>query len=168
MSLAVYTQEEFEEALSGCNDALPDIGVHAEVTLPDNREATILVHRSGHLHTSSSNESFIILYGGKVTVTWDGGDDTQLCWMRGNTAEIEFIGPADKVEPLVERYSHFEGWTVTYKDTAVKDAADAAKSPSHYTWVGEALAASGAPDKTSSPGTLLTHSQATTRTSGTP
>lgn len=93
---------------------------------------------------SSAGNWYTIRYG-RLTLLWDGDNNATIqTATRGDyVTEVALVGYPDDAEPYISTRSY---GTVHFERMRRLAPLEAAKSPEHYTWVGDALARSGAPE----------------------
>lgn len=137
----VNSQEEWNDLVADSDiDFCDTVHIYGDITVSEQqRNLDLVIHSGGSLSAPSGIDNWYRLAGGRLTIRWD--DDI--------TGHIMLHD-----EGMTVHYVHLENWG----SDNVPDVAEGDRrlvefimnapqdGPTHYTWIGAALAQSGAPE----------------------
>lgn len=143
----VNTQEDWSTLTSDGDAAFSDyIRIRGPIAIgsPQASRLDIYIEEGGEVVAKSGSGNAYTMCGGKLAITWGGAslDHIYACKDQDDRPEVELVG-----WPVDEQPSTYadNGVTVSFVRTGSATTGDLMAEPPHYTWIGDALARSGAP-----------------------
>lgn len=136
----VDSQEEWNDLIADVNVGFCDtVHVWGDIIGGEQkRDLDIVIHSGGSLSAPSSVDNWYRLAGGRLTIRWDGDIAGQLM-LYGDSTAVQYVHLENWVSDNVPAVAEVDRRLVEFIVDTPQDG------PTHYTWVGEALARSGAP-----------------------
>nr|DAV54701.1 MAG TPA: nucelotide kinase [Caudoviricetes sp.] len=144
----VNTQDEWSALISGGDATFSDyIHIRGAVTIdaPQADKLDIYIEAGGVVVAKSGSGNAYTMCGGKLSITWCGSNRDYIYASEARDAQpvVELVGwPSDK-QPCTYGDNGVPVRVVRVDSAATGEPVG---EPPHYTWVGEALAQSGAPE----------------------
>lgn len=162
----LHTQDDYDRLNHSGVTFADEVDIRGDVTLDERAERWDIYAMAGRLTVPSSVDTWVTLDGGDLTVTWDEGDCVTLSNPTGRAVNVTMAGdwPTDQRredDPFRRIYYIYDDAptaTITYEDgrteteeiigTVQFSPVDEVASPTHYTWIGQAIVSSGGPERT--------------------
>ena len=143
----VNTQEEWSTLIVDGDATFSDyIRIRGPIAIGplQARALDIYIEEGGEVAAKSGGGNAYTMCGGKLAITWGGRslDCIYACKDQDDRPEVELVD-----WPVDEQPSTYadNGVTVSFVRTGSATTGDLVAEPPHYTWIGDALARSGAP-----------------------
>lgn len=144
----VITQDEWDYLtatgdVSFCDSII--VACDIEATSGHAGDLNVVIEDGAHLTVLSDASSWYALKSSSLTALWNGDDNiaVQVDTKDGGEIEVTLVGYPPDVEPYISAASN---GPVHFNRVDSLDSASSTDSPEHYTWIGDALARSGAPE----------------------
>lgn len=136
----VNSQEEWVDLVGDTEVSFCDtVHIWGDITAGEQeRDLDIVIHSGASLSALSSVDNWYRLAGGRLTIRWDG-DVTGDVMLYGNSTEVHYVRLENWGSDNVPHVNGADRKLVEFILNTPQDV------PSHYAWIGDALAQSGAP-----------------------
>lgn len=144
----VITQDEWDYLTTTGDVSFYDsiiVACDIEATSGRAGDLNVIIEAGAHLTVLSDASSWYVLKSSSLTALWNGDDNmaVQADTKDGGEIEVTLVGYPSDVEPYISAASN---GSVHFNRVDSLDSASSTDSPEHYTWIGDALARSGAPE----------------------
>lgn len=106
------------------------------------------VHPGGIISIASTGEACVRLAGGHLHIVGDGPMVLQLCGTDIPYGRVTLVGCSASDVDAVRKIGALYEWDVEADSNELETEGSEVDSPEHYTWLGDAIAAQGGPERT--------------------
>lgn len=144
----VITQDEWDYLTTTGDVSFYDsitVACDIDATAGHTGDLNVVIEDGAHLTVLSDASSWYALKSSSLTALWNGDDNMaiQADTKDGGEIEVTLVGYPSDVEPYMSAASN---GSVHFNRVDSLDSVSSTDSPEHYTWIGDALARSGAPE----------------------